>query len=44
MDPKIIEEIEQYLQTHFFDLAGLRKAGVKFSYNEGLYTGRIGQL
>ena len=44
MNPQIIEEIEQYLQTHFFDLAGLRKAGMKFSYNGGLYTGRIGQL
>lgn len=43
MDPKIIEEIEQYLKTHFFDLDGLRKAGWKFSYSAP-GSGRLGQL
>lgn len=40
MDLQIIEEIEQYLQTHFFDIAVLQE-DMKFSYGE---SGRIGQL
>ena len=40
MDPQIIEEIEQYLQTHFFDIAVLQE-GVKFSYGG---AGRSGQV